>query len=337
MYLARITQFGRTRYLLRESCVRGRRLTSRDLYDLGEDPSAYIVYPGGNSFYFDQDLIRALNDQGVTEADRELELLLLPFLPPHIRRIVVQMTRLGRKKKRDLSREAMARAQARLHLFDRRRFFFLRFGRMDPLGVMMRPHKFLNVLGDMSRDEIECYFQEMEVRLRVREKKQYVYLSLGLDRYFPGEAARLFPQGLPEERLDRAFMTEICRLNLDPAFLDPGPEEKRDGSRLCDYLVRYAVMWFDFEFGMKSPAGQIFEEFVRRRSRYVPPPRGREMGLARACRVFSLTEVQWREMDRDQIGKAYRRLAFHCHPDRGGDPEEFLELNLAYQRLIQGK
>jgi DnaJ family protein A protein 2 len=37
---------------------------------------------------------------------------------------------------------------------------------------------------------------------------------------------------------------------------------------------------------------------------------------------------------RDQIVSAYRRLAMQHHPDRGGDPEEFIKVTDAYKRAL---
>lgn len=333
MYLAETTVRGRRRYVLRESYRQGDRFLSRDLFDLGGDPSAYIEYPGGCSFCFDDRLVQTLNRLGVAQADRDLEDVLFPFLAPEVRRIVVQMSRPSRPTRTRLSGAAMARAQEGLHVFDRRRLFYLRFGRMDSGAAIMRPHKFLNVLLNKSRDEIEHDLKRMERGLRTREIKLYVYLVLNLPRYFPGEYARLFPLGLAPDRLDDVFLTEICRLNDDPEYLGtPGRPDQ-----LSEYLVRYAVMWFDHDFGQRPPRAQIFEEFVRSHSAYRPPPPAPAMGLARACRIFSLTHEEWTRMGRVELGRRYRRLALSCHPDQGGDPDRFIELNQAYQRLIDGK
>jgi len=332
LYLATKKIKGRQRYILRESYPSNGRILSRDLYDLGENPADYIIYPGGHSFYFDPHLTETLSGLGVPDVDHELEKVLLAFLHPEVRRIVIQMTRLGRRKRTWLSREAMAKVQARLHLFDRRRLFWLRFGRMDSMKTLMQPHRFLNVLVDKSRDETEYYFQALEFRLKVREKKHYVYQALDLGRWFPGQAARLFPLGLDPEKLDEVFEAELCRLNQDPAFLDtPG-----DLGKLSEYLIRYAISWFDYEFGQSSPQTRLFEEFVRSRRAHRPPSPAPTADLAEALKVFDLTEAGWRSMSRDDLGRLYRRLALSCHPDQGGDPAEFIKLNLAYQRLVGG-
>lgn len=39
---------------------------------------------------------------------------------------------------------------------------------------------------------------------------------------------------------------------------------------------------------------------------------------------------------KDEIKKAFYRLAHIHHPDKGGDPKEFAKINNAYQELIKG-
>jgi hypothetical protein len=338
LYLAAQKNGRRVTYALRQSYRRGERILWRHLFDLGENPGDYIVYPGGNAFYFDPDLVADLEAKGVADADRKLEVLLLNFLPADIQRIIVQMTRLGRKRRRDLSREAMARAQERLHLFDRRRMFFLRFGRMDDPRAATRPHRFLNALIDKSRDETEYYIRSLENKLRPHEKKHYVYHALDLSGYFPGHFSRLFPEGLDPEELDRAFMTEICKLNADEVFLGPQAGETGAGG-LHEYLRPYALLWFDHEFIMRSPGQRVFGDFMNQQARRPPPPPppASAVGLETALAVFSLTREAWVRATRDELAGIYRRLALLCHPDQGGDSEKFLELNEAFRKLTENK
>jgi hypothetical protein len=54
MYLARLPENSNgCRYLIRQSYADGNCYRSRDLFDLGDDPSRFIVYVGGNGFYID--------------------------------------------------------------------------------------------------------------------------------------------------------------------------------------------------------------------------------------------------------------------------------------------
>lgn len=44
-----------------------------------------------------------------------------------------------------------------------------------------------------------------------------------------------------------------------------------------------------------------------------------------------------RDSDEDSIKKAYRKLAMKHHPDKGGDPEKFKEIQNAYDRITKGE
>ena len=334
MYLAENKRNGKRHYIIRESYKEGEKKLFRDLYQLGENPNDHIVYPGGSSFHFKDGLIQSLIRQGVNRPESELEKIFFPFLPPNIQRIINQMTHLGRKRKPQLTKEAMARAQAGIHLFDRRRLFLLRFGRMDSPAVIMRPHKFLNVLVDMCRDEKENHFRALETSLRIRERKQYVYQTMDLGRFFPGDFARLFPLGLSQGKLDEIFLQELCRINVDADFMEvPGSPDQ-----LSEYLTRYLFFWFDHEFGEKPTFNGVFEEFIRSRSGYRPPPPPKPaVPQEKALKIFNYTKEEWRLASRKEILGKYRKLALKCHPDQGGCSEDFIELNQAFECLVQGK
>ena len=73
MYLARTQITGSANYVIRETYQEGDLFLSRDLFELGSDPSQYIIYPGGNAFYFDETLIDGLESTGSQAKDDEHE------------------------------------------------------------------------------------------------------------------------------------------------------------------------------------------------------------------------------------------------------------------------
>jgi len=52
------------------------------------------------------------------------------------------------------------------------------------------------------------------------------------------------------------------------------------------------------------------------------------------CKVVGVKELCCLEPDRRAIEKSFRKCALKCHPDKGGDPQEFKKINDAYNRLI---
>lgn len=173
MYLRRVWDNGCCRYVIRESYRDGDCWQCRDLFHLGEDPRACIIYPGGNGFYFSEELEDSLQEKGVDYTSRDLEELFFPFLPPHIRRVLTNFGHCGTSGRRrcSLSTEEELRAQQELHSFDKRRIHFLRCGRVDIGRLEGRNWPFLNILLEKSRDEIEHIFDEMERRLRLRKSE----------------------------------------------------------------------------------------------------------------------------------------------------------------------
>ena len=68
-------------------------LRSRDLFDLGTDPTRYIVYPGGNSFYIHEVVRDALAERGCEPNDSDLDgtglISIRFFLPEHFTAIAL--------------------------------------------------------------------------------------------------------------------------------------------------------------------------------------------------------------------------------------------------------
>ena len=88
MYLARRRAKGKNHYILRMTCVEKGRLTFCDLLELGTNPSQYIVYPGGNSFYLDEMIENVLIKKGVNPDQDLLEDIFWPFIKPSVKAAV---------------------------------------------------------------------------------------------------------------------------------------------------------------------------------------------------------------------------------------------------------
>ena len=180
---------------------RGGTYRSRDLFDLGADPSRFIIYPGGNSFYIDTAVEDAINEQGIPVTQNDLEPVFMAFLDPHIRRVIDSF---DRKSRTDTFSATCTPADA-IHLFDRYRLHFLKLGQVDHRDLGCTPDRFYANLEHKCRDEIEYDFIAAERILKAEELSHYTYQVFDLQRYFSEHFARSHPEGLDQDRLDRFF------------------------------------------------------------------------------------------------------------------------------------
>jgi len=339
MYLKRRHERGGTRFTLCESYEAGGDWRHRELMDLGPNPEVWIEYPGGNAFYIREDLEDALRERGAVFAGDDLEALFLPFLNPGIRRIVEAFerpTRSGKPWKR-LSRAELFRRQKALHDFDKYRLHYLRCGRVDIGNLESRPWPFLNVLLDKSRDEIEHLLEEMERELPPWERRPYLYTALRLETRFRHRLTRHHPDSLDPLKVDEAFVDDLCRLNRDARFFTG--VDGHDPDTLHAYLVRYLILYFDSEFERGAPERDYVEDFIRKHRFSASRSRGTGFSEAekRACRRLGIDPLLFRDMDRRALTRVYRVRAKECHPDRGGEPESFVKVQAAYERLLRLK
>ena len=307
--------------------------------DLGSDPGTYIEYPGGNSFHVKESLLERV--QGIAErfSEDELEALLVPFLDPHIRRIVERFERPKESYKpwRSLPAHEVLVQQKRLHSFDKRRFHYLRFGRVQIGDLDRRPFRFLQILSEKSRDEIEAMMEQMELVLRPHERRAYVYTAFHLQNHFRHLLTRNHPSALDPERMDEFFMEDICRLNRDERFFNG--VAPHDHQSLHPYLIKYLILYFDNDFVPGTFWNQTVKDFMwkhqfHRKTKLHSSP---SVSHEAACRCLEISLEDFKKMDRQRLTRCYRRLAKKTHPDRGGEGDRFVEIKAAYEMLLDTK
>jgi hypothetical protein len=335
MYLAQSRIRGKRHYFIRESYKDGDRLRSRELFALGSDPTRYVIYPGGNAFYIDELVEEALSSLGVNPTADEMEDVFWPFIKPEIRRVIEPFRRRGKARRKATTIKSEQKEQIRTHAteFDMRRIHYLRSGRMDQSGVGRMSVQLYAWLSGKSRDEIEQRFMRMEARLPPREFKNYTFVIFDLHRFFTQSWAKKIPQGLDQDKMDKHFLEEICRLNSDRSFW-AGEET---GDSLHEYLRRYVVMHFDNPFKPDSFLHDHVREFIARHRRWKFPERKRPMSFAEASSIFGVEKDILESMGRRSIIRLFRRMAKKLHPDKGGTHEEFVKLAHAYQELLRRK
>jgi len=334
LYLRRVRQRDGYRYLLRDSHWENGSWKCRNLFDLGESPEGFIHYPGGNGFYFSSEVEDALFSQGVKYSAEDLEDAFLPFIKPHIQRVIGGFRRNGSSDSRwrNFSASELLSLQNALHSFDKRRLHFLRCGRVNIGSLDGRPWKFLNVLLGKCRDEIEHVLESMERQLRPQEMRAYLYTALHLQKYFPRRLTRHHPVALDPEEVDERFLQELCELNDDKSFFK-GVARNAPG-KLHRYLTKYVILYFDNDFEQENGWAEFARQFTWGAQGFSRSAGKASLSIDEACQRLGLTTSDFDRMGRAELTKHYRLQAKKLHPDRGGDHEEFIRMAEAYESLL---
>lgn len=332
MYLAKQIKDGKNQYFIRESYRDGTRWKSRDLVDLGEDPGRWVHTPARTAYYIDETIEDHLREQGIQASQEDLEGIFWPFLDPAVRRIIRNYApRRSERGGRRLPRSELARVQKHLHIFDKRRLYFLRYGSAELREMSSRPMRVYNRLLEKSRDEIEQMIERMEPTLRQAERRAYTYFIFDLQRFFSSPLAGRYPQAMDPDRMDEAFLEEVCRLQADPVLF---PEDEGTAG-LDPVLVRYVIMYFDNEFQVPNAEWDYIQDFMRRHRSHRRPVRRRpRLGVEEACKTLDIDPALVPRFSLKQLAQQYRKKALECHPDSGGSHEQFIRLTRAYKDLL---
>jgi hypothetical protein len=321
-------------YVIRESYQKEDVLLSRDLMELGTDPTRFIIYPGGNAFYIAEVIEDRLLELGAGDKLDELEDIFWRFVRPDIRRVLEHFR--SREERHRASRKKGAPAveqAAPLHMFDKRRVHFLKFGQVDQRNIGRMPAKLFHGLLNKSRDEIENWFMDMEGELNQREYKIYTYTIFDLQKFFYESFATGHPEMLSQDKVDAYFIEQICRLNQDPLFWM--------GMNLTDclqnHLIRYVLMHFDYDYAPGSFLEDYLRQFINSRRDYRPPYKSTAVGPKEASTILGETQTRLKKMNRQDLARLYRRKAQQLHPDKGGDHDQFVRLTEAYHELMKTK
>jgi hypothetical protein len=331
MYLARKTIKHKTSYYIRASYADSGCFKSRDLFDLGSDPSRYIVYPGGHGYYYDDSIKEALADQGFDPSQDDLDNIFWEFLDPEIRRVIEGFERTDRKPANRTCDFKVDAVQA-VHLFDKRRILYLKFGEVNQHHLHRASPRLFAACHDKSRDELEQMFLMQECILSFGEKAAYVYGIFDLQQFFREPATRKRPGRPSLTTLDEYFIEALCQINDDLHFWAGMPST----DRLREYLIRYAIMFFDFELPRRSPMQEAMWAFINRHRRHRPPPKV-QVKMEEAGRLFGVAWKELKAMKREALTRRYRQLALKHHPDCGGDPQTFIQLTTLYEALMDRK
>ncbi|THB81075.1 MAG: J domain-containing protein [Desulfobacteraceae bacterium] len=329
MYLALKRNRDGISYVLRESYPENDEYLSRDLYDVGPDPGRLILYPGGNSFYVDPAVSKSIRDKGLECSSDELEEIFWPFVDQRIRSATEHFRKSSRSSGtfRRLSRKEKLVILSKAHPFDKRRVHFLKFGNMNQGPLERMPALLFKKLVHQSRDEIEQGFLAQEGILKPHELKSYIYTIFDLQRFFQSFMAKSMPHVLDQEKVETHFLEQICRINR---------ELFKESAWLDNYLVRYVYLFFDGQYADTKLLDEMAQDFIFRHRFFKQQPRPeKQMPMDESLAVFNLTKEELSTLSRRALTRLYRKIASTRHPDTGGSHQEFIELNNAYQTLLE--
>ncbi len=305
-----------------------------ELLDLGTDPEDFLHYPNDTCFQLNIDLVYRIEKLCGRDMESELEHILWPFVDPTVQRKMEHFFSRGSQQVRlQPTRKLLSFSGRPAHSFDKRRLHFLRFGSTDQGEVFHMPPRLEAKLLNRSRDELEQYFLEEEAMLREHELKSYLYAALNLQKYFSEAFARSIPQALSPEKIDDAFLKELCLINDDRQFW----QERTDFSHLPDYLIRYLILFFDSSFPGTHRGYAQAREFMNGHRSFKWPKKKNRVSKDEVAAIFEESEETLRNADKKEITRMYRQKAKSLHPDKGGDHEKFVRLTKAYEELLRGK
>jgi len=334
MYLAKVPAGNRTVYQIRQSYRTGERsFQFRTIYHLGEDPGKFITPLQDHIVLFDQDLVEAVSNVGEGDGDALLEQLLWDFLPNEARHRLKRFRYGHNYRAGPLSGHEREEIGRQIHIFDRRRLYYLRYGAVDQSRLSRLHEKCCRPLLNKSRDEREYYFTAEEKVLDTGSYLQYVYAVFNLQKYFYQSFAPWLPESLAFDEMAEHFESELCLLNSDPSFW----LGQQTGDFLHHHLSRYLIMFFDYSPSRRS----FFEDFARsfmaghRTFRW--PESKSSRSPEKISEIFATSYGELKKMNREQLSRLYRRKAMQLHPDQGGDHDLFIELTESYQALLRLK
>ena len=106
---------------------------------------------------------------------------------------------------------------------------------------------------------------------------------------------------------------------------------------LHDYLVRYVLMHFDYDYAPGSFMEDYLRQFINSRREYRPPFKNTAASLKEASSLLGISNADLKKMSHRDLVRLYRRKAQEWHPDKGGDHDKFVSLTEVYHELIKTK
>ncbi len=334
MYLAKLPDGRGTNYQIRESYqTEEDSFAYRIVYNLGNNPRQFIEIFEDHIVLFNSDLIEAVSADSPGDGESVLEQLLWDFLPTETRRRLAMFQNRKNLRTDPLSIKDRDEITHQIHLFDRRRLYYLRYGAVDQSRLSRLHEKCCRPLLGQSRDEREYYFSAEETALEPGKYLQYVYAIFNLQKYFFQSYAPWLPESLAMDEIGEHLQKEICRLNQDRRFWQAQATSKF----LHHHLTRYLIMFYDYTPAHRSFFKEYAKTFMDGHRTFRWPERKPGMSPEEINEIFATTYDRLKKMTREQLNRLYRKKAMQLHPDQGGDHDLFIKLTEMYHELLRTK
>ena len=331
MYLATLKNLEGLTYQLRISTESApHRFNHHVVFNLGPDPQKHFEIYAEQTVIFSQELLDTVDAYNVKNPDLVLEQLLFDFFPAYIQKKIKNFQTHREYKSGPLSSLEKEAIQQQIHIFDRKRLYYLRYGAVDQSRLSNLHEKCCRPLLGISRDEKEFYFQAEEKALKPGMYLQYIYAIFDLRKFFDQSFAAWMPEALQKDQIGEHFLGELCRLNADKDFWQ---QSETLTSSLHFHLQRYVIMFFDFAATPRSFFEDFSKSFQEQFRNFKWPERKSTCTPDELADIFETDYESLIRMSKEKLGKLYRKKTMKFHPDQGGDHDKFIKLTEAYQQL----
>jgi len=333
MYLAWNTINGVSHYLIRQSFFDelNDNYSYRTIFNLGVNPSHFIHLIDEEFCYFSDELEETISSYCKQDPSELLEELLWDYIPFEARQRLSYFRGRSNINRLPFTSEDKKQVEQRVHMFDKRRIYYLRCGAVDQCQINRTPEKLYKPLLGQCRDEREFYFIKQENQLTQAEYKLYIFAIFNLQQFFSQSYSTFVPEGLNQDEIADHFVESICKLNKNQSFWGT----TQVSSHLHKHLHRYLIMFFDYDFARGAHADEYIRQFMNNHRTFRWPKRKSQVSDDQVQTIFGKSIKELEKMDRTDFIRLFRKKAKELHPDKGGEHEQFILLVEIYNQLLK--
>lgn len=334
MYLAKLQHGSTIHYQLRQSLVTDKELHDYTiLFKLGAQPSDYFTIIEDHVVIFAEVLLQTLTQAIGKDPETLLENLLFEFFPRSVQQKLNTFKARTTEYRGPLNVDEQKAIQAQVHIFDRRRLYYLRYGAVDQSRLTKLHEKCCRPLLGQSRDEREYYFMAEEKVIEPGSYFQYIFAIFNLQKHFRQSFAPWLPEALAMKEVADQFTKVICILQKDNTFW----QAQTGGTFLHAHLTRYLWMFFDFVPHRPSFQRDFARAFMGNHRTFKWPEKKVEVPPEKIEEIFGVSHSHLTALKKEELTRLYRKKAMKLHPDKGGDAEQFILLTEVYTTLLNKK